>query len=271
MNEIKWFRFHWKFLHDGKVQRLPLEQFKILVNLLCYACKVGNVSWNVSETLFYLGYNETECNASTVSSAFHVFVELGILTQRFDGVTETFHFTNWNKYQYKSDSSTDRVRKFRDKNKQKVKRFMGVTRNVTETHTETETDISKTNSFSAHAREKKKTQLVNFLGKDRAIPQAWKKTAHASLGWNDEKINTCYDKFFAYYAKKEIELDDWDSQWEFWCSRERTEEAKPTRKKQPANRNHAAYREDSDKIAQTMKKNSAKAMMIADTEEELGW
>lgn len=121
--KMQWFRLHTKILHDPRVQTMSAERYKLYINLLCHACEKdenGNVG-NVSDVAFVL--RETQ---EAVSSAFHDFKERGLIAT--DG--ETFHIPQWSKKQYKSDNSTSRVKKFREKMKRN--------RNVSETAPETE-------------------------------------------------------------------------------------------------------------------------------------
>ena len=125
---MRWFRLHAEILHDPRVQTLNHKLFKIYINLLCYAAlkdDCGRIG-NVSETAYVT--HETE---KTVSSAFHDLMERGLLGTE----NETFHIPQWAKKQYKSDTSTDRVKRFR-------KRF----RNVSETAPDTDSDISSLRS-----------------------------------------------------------------------------------------------------------------------------
>jgi len=99
-----WFRMYSEVLNDPKVQKLPAELFKIWVNTLCLACNGNGTLPNLEDVSFALRlpFHETK-------SAFHELEKAGLLVT--DG--ETFHVRNWDKRQYKSDVSTDRVKKFR--------------------------------------------------------------------------------------------------------------------------------------------------------------
>lgn len=112
----QWFRFYNEVLNDQKVQSLPLEVFKIWVNLLCLASTNGSSDGYLG-TLNSVSFalRETE---GTVSSAFHTLISTGII----ETDDETFHIAKWKKRQYKSDTSTERVKRFRNRS-----------RNVTET------------------------------------------------------------------------------------------------------------------------------------------
>lgn len=128
----RWFRMYDEILDDPKVQKLAPGLFKMWVNALALCSRNGGRLPPVADCAF--AFRETE---ESVSSAFHALNELGFLVT----VDETFQPKNWRKRQYKSDTSTDRVRNFRKRS-----------RNVTETAPDTETDtetLAKANGASA--------------------------------------------------------------------------------------------------------------------------
>ena len=116
----RWFRIYDEILDDPKVQKLPADLFRMWVNSLALCSRNGGSLPPVEDCAF--AFRETE---STVSSAFHTFKELGLFVT--DG--ETFQPKNWKKRQYKSDTSTERVRAFRKRS-----------RNGDETSPDTDTD-----------------------------------------------------------------------------------------------------------------------------------
>lgn len=126
---MEWCRLHADMLNDPKVQRLPAASFKAWINALCLATqrdKGGEIG-----TLDDVSFAFRETNEA-VSSAFHPLLEVGLIVT----VDETFHVAKWSKRQFKSDTSTDRVRRHRN-----------AKRNVTETpqrqsRAETETEGS---------------------------------------------------------------------------------------------------------------------------------
>lgn len=127
---MQWFRLHNKLLNDPVVQNLSDKHFKIYINLLCHASIVDEDGYlgTIDEISFAL--RETKDNVSSCFIALHD-ANL-IVTSETDG--ETFHIPQWKKKQYKSDTSTDRVRKHR----QKTKRSKTVTVTPPDTDTDTE-------------------------------------------------------------------------------------------------------------------------------------
>ncbi len=130
-----WFRLHNDLLNDPVVQQLTPEQYKVYINTLCFAShlnkrgevgEIESVSFALRETI------------SNVSKCFTVFQGSGLIVSSGTNETgnETFHIPQWDKKQYKSDTSTDRVRKYRDKKK----RSKTVTETAPDTDTDTDTD-----------------------------------------------------------------------------------------------------------------------------------
>lgn len=132
---MSWFRFYGEALNDPDIQSLPPEVFKVWVNVLCMACnmesKTGDIG-TINNVSFAL--RETK---ERVSSAFHHLIELRYIVT----VGETFHIKNWSKRQYKSDTSTDRVRKYRKRSKTVTEtapeqsRYRADTEQIDTTHT----------------------------------------------------------------------------------------------------------------------------------------
>jgi hypothetical protein len=146
---MAWCRLYDEILDDPKVQKLPAESFKLFINLLCYATKIGSSDGkigNVSDVSFV-----TRVTIEAVSSAFQPLIISGLIVTD----SETFHVTSdteiriakWKKRQYKSDVSTERVKKYRQKKKlefvTETKRFC----NVSETPPDTDTDTDKKNKI----------------------------------------------------------------------------------------------------------------------------
>lgn len=106
-----WFRMYDKMLNDPEVQKLPLESFKAWINALCLASSLRSKDGNIGTLQSVsFAFRETE---SSVSSAFHPLLHSGLIVT----VDETFRIVKWEKLQYKSDTSTERVRRHRKRTK----------------------------------------------------------------------------------------------------------------------------------------------------------
>jgi len=104
---MQWFRFYGDAVNDPKVQSLTGDQFKFWVNLLCVASK-NKGTIKISELPFTLRMDEAAIRLALGSlEALNLLVRSN---QHADCITPN----GWNKRQYKSDVSTERVKRFRN-------------------------------------------------------------------------------------------------------------------------------------------------------------
>jgi hypothetical protein len=129
-----WFRFYTSTAHDPKVQRLPDRLFKAWVNLLCLAAENDGSLPGASDCAYVLRLSDEDMN-----SILEQLSERGLFDESESGLKPH----NWDGRQYKSDVSTDRVKRFREKK-----------RNVSETAIETapEQKQNRTESEQTRAR-----------------------------------------------------------------------------------------------------------------------
>lgn len=130
-----WFRLYHEWDSDPKVQSMPEHMQRRLVMLFCSKCKGETLQ--DSERAFHWRISDSELAATKA-----LFMEKGFI----DG---DWNLINWNRRQFLSDSSTERVRKHRQAMKQdetlhETDVKQGVTPPDTETDTETEQKQRKT-------------------------------------------------------------------------------------------------------------------------------
>lgn len=101
-----WWRAHDEALDDPKLQRLPPELFKAWFNLMCLASRNEGALPALPDAAFGLRVSEAKA-AETITQ----LARAGLLDK-----TETgFAPHNWNARQFKSDVSTNRVQRFRER------------------------------------------------------------------------------------------------------------------------------------------------------------
>lgn len=126
-----WFRFYAEVLDDPKIQKLPNELLKSWLNLLCLTAKCDGVLPPCNDIAFALRITPAEVNM--------VIDELrrrGLIDKRGNRLQPH----NWDERQYKSDTSTERVKRFR-----KRKRNVSETANETDqSRTDTDTEQNRT-------------------------------------------------------------------------------------------------------------------------------
>jgi len=193
---MQWFRLHNKLLNDPVVQALSPDHFKIYINVLCHASSInrGGYVGTLHETSFAL--RET---IQAVTSCFNVLQGVGlIVTNETDG--ETFQIPQWKKKQYESDSSTDRVKKHREK----VKRSKTVTVTPPDTEADTEQIQIKKESRASRFAPPTQQEAGNYF-LEKGSPDA---------------INES-DKFIDFYASKnwmvgKNKMKDWKAAIRNW-------------------------------------------------------
>src|SRR6202012_2920775 len=121
-----WFRFYSEFAHDPKVQMMPEAMQRRLAMIFCLRCNETLLKRSIA---FQLRISESEAEETRL-----LFIENGF-------IDEDWNVLNWDKRQFISDSSTDRVRRYRQGKKQnetfpKRKETVTVTPPYTETDTE---------------------------------------------------------------------------------------------------------------------------------------
>jgi len=147
----RWFRFYDDALNDPKVQLLEPKLFKAWVNLLCLASQHDGLIPSMTDVSFALRTSETE--AGRIIDG---LISAGLIDQ----IEEHLQPHNWRARQFKSDGSTERVKRFR-------KRFRNVSSAVSETGPDTDTDTDTEVS-------KKDTRARGALSCALAFDDFWK-------------------------------------------------------------------------------------------------
>jgi hypothetical protein len=130
----RWFRFYDDAVNDPKLLRLSDPMFRAWVTLLCLASKHDGVLPETADIALML-----RMKATKVAEWLAVLTAGGL----FDNNNGIFIPHNWNARQYKSDVSTERVKRFR-KQERNVSETVSETppdteqRQITETDSETE-------------------------------------------------------------------------------------------------------------------------------------
>ena len=138
---MQWFRLYAEMIDDPKVGTLSDAEFRTWIELLCVTCLEnidGDTGLTVDELSWKLRRNVTETLQKLLHRNLVTFID-------WENGRETVAITHWNKRQFKSDHVSERVRKYREK--QRISEC-----NVTETlqkrycngaDTDTDTDTEK--------------------------------------------------------------------------------------------------------------------------------
>ena len=139
-----WLRLYTEITRDRKLRRHPASIRWTWITIMCMA-KVSPVpgllllSESVPVTLEDIA-DEAALDLSEVKEAVAIFAAQDMLAEE-SGI---YRLINWDERQFESDTSTDRVRRYREqqskKNETDAKRFRNVSETAPETETETETE-----------------------------------------------------------------------------------------------------------------------------------
>ena len=223
LDMTRWFRFYHEALNDPKVQSLEPELFKHWINLLCIASQ-------------HDGYLPEMCNVSfllrvTVSDVTHIIEALqghGLIDVSSNQHAANYKMHGWDKRQYKSDTSAERVRQHR-------KRKRNVTVTPPDTDTDTDTDnIETPNGVLCDSKESaRKINDIEFEQfKDRFPKQRWRdpKKVRAKIDrLLRDKIITVPELIAAVQSRNGFEADDEYSPMPItWLNQERWNASPPT-------------------------------------------
>lgn len=139
---MSWFRMHDEFVDDPKVQRLSPEFFKFWMNCLGLASQNDGQLPSIPDICWKL-----KLSSKKVAAAIAHLNESGLLDQ--DG--QSFAPHNWAARQYKSDLSTDRVKRFRAVSRNGKPALPKQEDDVAETAPEAEAEQSRADTDRADA------------------------------------------------------------------------------------------------------------------------
>lgn len=204
-----WFRMYTESLNDPKVQRLSGEMFKAWINLLCLAKIHDGILPLHEDIAFALRKSPAE-----TTKILDTLIHAGLFEHDETGITPH----NWNGRQYKSDVSTERVKRFR-------KRFEKRDYAVSETPPETDTD-TEIKKEEANASSKEKSRRGSRL------PEGWTPPlevldALKTEGFTDDELFSEMCRFRDYWiavpGQRGCKLD-WSATFRNWMrnARERS-------------------------------------------------
>lgn len=189
-----WFRMYAEFANDPKVQMLSETDQRRYIMLLCIRCN-GDVTLHDSEVAFQLRISNDDW-----------LVTKGILVAK-NLVTDDNKPTAWDKRQYSSDSSVERVRKHRDQKKASGNADVTLQKqksNAVDSDTDTDTDTEQKEQKKRAPRFDAQAHLVD-LGVDASVSADWlahRKAKKATV------TKTVVDGIKSEAAKASIALSD---------------------------------------------------------------
>lgn len=200
----RWFRFYDAVLDDPKVQRLSDPLFRAWVNLMCLANRgAGAFSDDIAEIAFALRVTE-----AVAIKHIDGLLKAGLI----EHIDERFEPHNWNERQFKSDVSTDRVKRFRQRSAKRSE-TVSETPPEAETDTEAEQKQSRADGERASAPPTRKPWPP-----DAVVPEKWLKLAGDELqrlGRPQVDLPLVAAKFQAHYGGEgqARTMTEWQGQW----------------------------------------------------------
>lgn len=165
-----WFRMYHEFATDPKVQMLSEADQRRYVMLLCLRCSNEGVTLHDDEVAFLLRISNEEWQATKV-----VLLAKNLIDE--DNLP-----VNWDKRQFKSDNSTERVRRCRKRKKERelalemasdaARETDGNACNVTVTPPDTETDTDTYNQDAREINDRARDAVSELLEKSSAEGRA---------------------------------------------------------------------------------------------------
>lgn len=211
-----------EFANDPKVQTLSeIDQRRFLM-VLCLRCSNGDVTLHDTDIAFSLRI-ELDGEGGWLQTK-SIFLEKKLIDKRNRPLS-------WDKRQFASDSSAERVSKYRAKSKSNGDANVDVTlqkRQANALEAEAEAEESKP-SFppqeistipDAPPSASPKTQAKGSrIPTDWQLPKSWGEWAMAEKGLSAEQVRTEADKFADYWRAKpgkDATKLDWQATWRNW-------------------------------------------------------
>lgn len=190
----KWFRFYSDAMRNPKVAKLADNDFRLWVELLAVASENDGKIPNLEDLKHLL-----RRRLDHLKGGVKRLISNGLI----DVLEGGYEPHNWTKFQYKSDSSTDRVRKHRSK------------RNVSVTPPDTDTDTEEEKNT------KKSTARGTLLPDDFVMPDDWIAWAQEKKGWSENTVNKESEVFVLWWQAKAgagARKKDWKKTWQVWVN-----------------------------------------------------
>ncbi len=202
-----WFRLYSEFAHDPKVQMLSEAMQRRYVMLMCLRCSETLETLHETEIAFQLRLSAEELDETK-----KLFISKNFIDKHWN-------LLNWDKRQFVSDSSTMRVRKYRDKKKQPSNTDETLQKrpsNAIDTEADTDTD-KKQNS-------KRGLRLAN----DWVLPNEWEYWANKERpDLNAMQVADQFKDFWCAKPGKDGVKLDWAATWRNWVRNQKAPKMNP--------------------------------------------
>ncbi len=199
MSGLAWFRMYAEFALDPDIQSLAFEDQRHYVVLLCLKCNgTLDKEYATADRRYAVIRRTLGLDSVAIDECKRRLIEAGLIDHHWQPLA-------WDRRQFLSDSSTERVQRFRER-----QRNVSVTPPDTESDTDTDTEADKRGE-----RAKRATRL----------PEDFSLTPERRLVAEAERLpaERVFAKFCDYWrsaAGAKARKHDWDATWRNWCRSE---------------------------------------------------
>lgn len=186
-----WFRLYSEFASDPKIQSMDETSQRRFVIVLCLQCDGTLKKLSETEIACAMRISEQE-----LSETKELFIKKGFIDAEWNVL-------NWDKRQYKSDTSKERTRKWRE-NKSVTSQRRHEDTIVTAPDTDTDTDNKKKIN-------KRKTAAPDIFPITEQMKQYFQKIG------NHSDLESLTEDFLLHHRKKGNQFSDWYAAWQTWA------------------------------------------------------
>jgi hypothetical protein len=201
----RWLRLYTSVVNDPKLQRLPAETFRSVINMWCIAADHDGVLPSEDDIAFILRKPLAKVQALLID-----LIRLGLIDDTETGLKPH----NWDERQFKSDVSTARVKQFRERQR-------NARRNGDETLHETPPEQNRTEQREETPSLRSGAKKATRLAADWQPSDADRDFARRE-GLSDAEIDreaAKYRDFWLAKPGKDGAKADWPATWRNWIRR----------------------------------------------------
>lgn len=217
---MKWYRHYAEWVHDPKIQSMDETSQRRHVCVLCLMCDGSLSQLSESEIAFALHITPEELQITK-----KIFIEKGF-------IDDNWNVMQWDKRQYISDTSTERTRKWREKNGKRTspKRHKAVT--VTPPDTDTDTEVKPQTTpppaVATHSPKKGYTHSYLLAFKEKYMGRVKEEYIIGNYGQQNSQAKTLANKLSQadfdraldnYFASKDKWIIDNKYSWNIFVSK----------------------------------------------------
>lgn len=212
---MAWLRLYDDILDEPKIQMLPDQAFRMLINLWCLAKRNNGILVDDINSLAF----SLRWPAGRVKSTLKILVDTGLV----DACEGGFEPHNWSGRQFESDhNAAERMRRYRARNRDGALR--NEKRNVlhnsdvlyTETETETETEQKVSKSRAPKKARSHKTSLPDNFPSEPEFQDARKFWFTKNRDDLCDQVAEIAEGFRDHAIRDDVRHVNWDAAWRTW-------------------------------------------------------